>query len=155
MTNTSSWCVHRRRRDRTFPHWVGRLPFSINGKQEELCTSPRNNTRLRQAKITTDGMESLMAKQQIEHGEQNKRKLKPGNRFISVRFDDRGGVIEFGIFIVGWDRKPDQLLGGGRFEETDLQRVAVELSEWAHDFALCDAEAEGYMRAVDDYEKRK
>jgi hypothetical protein len=96
-----------------------------------------------------------MATERIEYAERNKRKLKPGNRYISVRFDDREGVVEFGIFIVGWDGKPDQLLGGGRFEEKDLQLVAAELNEWARDFALCDAEAEGYLQAVDDHEKQK
>jgi hypothetical protein len=96
-----------------------------------------------------------MTKERIEHVELNKRQLKPGSRVVSVRYDDRECVIEFEIFIVGCDGKLDQCLGGGRFEEKDLQRVATELSKWAHDFALCDAEAEGYMQAVDDSEKRK
>ena len=95
-----------------------------------------------------------MATERLEYAEPNKRELKPGNRVISVRFDDRRGVIEFEIFIVGWDGKPDQILGGGRFEEKDLQLVAAQLNEWAHDFALCDAQAEGYVQAVEEAEAR-
>jgi hypothetical protein len=96
-----------------------------------------------------------MTKERIEYLERNKRELKSGSRVVIARFDEYTSVIEFGVFYVGLDGKPHPLPGGGRFEEKDLQRVAAELSEWAHDFALCDAEAEGYMRAVDDSEKRK
>jgi hypothetical protein len=46
------------------------------------------------------------------------------------------------------------LVGSGAFEEQDLERVAAELSQLAHDFELCDAQAEGYMQAVEDTEKR-
>jgi hypothetical protein len=46
-----------------------------------------------------------------------------------------------------------RVFGGGAFEEKDLQRIAAELTQLAHDFELCDAHAEGYMQAVEEADK--
>jgi hypothetical protein len=76
----------------------------------------------------------------------------PGGRFVETRYD--GHIVEFEIFLVTSDKPKLRVFGGGAFEEADLQRVAAHLTRLARDFELCDAQAEGYMQAVEEADKR-
>jgi hypothetical protein len=80
---------------------------------------------------------------------------KPGTRFVKTRYDGVSGIVEFSVFLVMSDDQKLRVFGGGAFEEKDLQSVAAELSKLARDFELCDAQAEGYMQAVEDAEKKE
>jgi hypothetical protein len=64
-------------------------------------------------------------------------------RVVKTRYDNIARVIEFKIFVVQPDGKKARVLGGGAFEEQDLERVAAKLSELARDFALSEAEGTG------------
>ncbi len=76
-----------------------------------------------------------------------------GSRFVETRYDSTSGIVEFNIFLVTSDDPKLRVFGGGAFEEKDLQRIAAELTQLAHDFELCDAHAEGYMQAVEEADK--
>jgi hypothetical protein len=79
---------------------------------------------------------------------------KPGSRFVETKYDSTSGIVEFNVFLVTSDDPKLRVFGSGAFEEKDLQSVAAELGKLAHDFELCDAQAEGYIQAVEDAEKR-
>jgi hypothetical protein len=64
---------------------------------------------------------------QNEHSEKE-------SRIVKVRYDDTTGVIDFGIFVVRPDGKKARVLGGGAFEEQDLDRVAEELINLADNY---------------------
>ena|SRR5271166_6670353 len=80
--------------------------------------------------------------------ESTERKL--GSRFVETRYDGKSGIVEFNIFVVTSDEPKLRVLGGGAFEERDLQCVAEELTQLMHDFALFDAQLEGYMQDVEE-----
>lgn len=76
-----------------------------------------------------------------------------GSKFVETRYDANSGIVEFIIYLVTSDDPKLRVFGGGAFEEKDLQRIAAELTQLAHDFELCDAETEGYMQAVEEADK--
>ncbi len=76
-----------------------------------------------------------------------------GSRFVETRYDANSGIVEFNIYLVTSDEPKLRVFGGGAFEEKDLQCVAAEFTQLAHDFELCDAQAEGYTQAVDEADK--
>jgi hypothetical protein len=91
---------------------------------------------------------------QVAQPERKCSERRPGTRFVETSYDSVSGTIQFNVFIVTSDNPKLCVFGGGAFEEKDLQSVAAELSQLAHDFELCDAQAEGYMQAVEEAEKR-
>jgi hypothetical protein len=78
---------------------------------------------------------------------------RAGNRFVETSYDSISGIVEFNMFVVTPDEPKSRVFGGGAFEEKDLQRVAAELTQLAHDFELSDAQGEGYMQAVEEADK--
>jgi hypothetical protein len=79
---------------------------------------------------------------------------QPGTRFVETRYGSPSGIVEFNMFLTTSNDPNLRVFGSGAFEEKDLQCVAAELSKLARDFELCDAQAEGYMQAVEDAERR-
>jgi hypothetical protein len=78
--------------------------------------------------------------------------LERESRIVEVEYEEITRVIEFGIFVVQPDGKKARVLGGGAFEEQDLDRVAEELVNLANDFAYDDAQAEGYFQEIEEDE---
>jgi hypothetical protein len=80
--------------------------------------------------------------------EQNKwpDESQPERRIIKLRYDEITRVIEFRIFVVRPDGKKARVLGGGAFEEQDLDRVTEELVKLANDFAIHAAQVEGFLQ---------
>ena len=84
--------------------------------------------------------------------EENKRpdESQPERRIIKIRYDNITRVIEFRIFVVQPDGIKARVLGGGAFEEQDLDRVAKELTELANDFAYHAAQVEGFFQEIEE-----
>lgn len=93
-----------------------------------------------------------MAKQlkKVEQSGTKSAERKLGSRFVETRYDSNSGMVEFNIFVVTSDQPKLRVFGGGAFEEKDLQCVAEELTQLAHDFALFDAQLEGYVQEVEE-----
>ena len=60
---------------------------------------------------------------------------QPGRRIVKTYYEQTTRVIEFKIFVVRPDGKKARVLGGGAFEQQDLDRVAQELVNLANEFA--------------------
>ena len=88
-----------------------------------------------------------MAKQ-LKQIEQSERE----NRIVEVEYDKITRVIEFKIFVVRPDGKKARVLGGGAFEEQDLDRVAENIGELANDFAFQAAEDERLIKEFEESE---
>jgi hypothetical protein len=61
---------------------------------------------------------------------------QPERRIVKFEFEEITRVFEFKIFAVQPDGKKGRVVGGGAFEEQDLERVAEELINLADDEAL-------------------
>ena len=79
-------------------------------------------------------MELLMAENRMKENERPDES-QPGRRIVEVEYEEITRVIEFKIFVVRPDGKKARVLGGGAFEEQDLDRVAQELVNLANEFA--------------------
>ena len=60
-------------------------------------------------------------------------------------------VVEFKVYVVRHG-KEEETFGGGAVKKEDLTRVATELSEFAHQLEISEAEEKGYRRAIDEQE---
>ena len=58
---------------------------------------------------------------------------QPGRRIVKTYYEQTTRVIELKIFVVRPDGKKARVLGGGAFEQQDLDRVAQELVNLAND----------------------
>ena len=88
-----------------------------------------------------------------------KKKERPGEsqperrrRIIELQYDAYTRVIEFRIFVLRPDGERARALGGGAFEEQDLERVAEKLIKLADDFAVHAAQVEGFIQGIEDRE---
>jgi hypothetical protein len=76
---------------------------------------------------------------------------QPERRIIETQYEETTRVIEFKIFVVRPDGKKARVLGGGAFEQQDLDRVAQELVNLANEFAY-DEPLEEIEEGEDLYE---
>jgi hypothetical protein len=93
-----------------------------------------------------------MAKEskRVEQSGTKSTERKLGSRFVETRYDSKSGIVEFDIFVVTSEQPKLRVFGGGAFEVKDLQCVAEELTQLTHDFALFDAQLEGYLQDVEE-----
>jgi hypothetical protein len=96
-------------------------------------------------------MELVMAKNRMK---ENKRphESQPERRIVEVEYEETTRVIEFKIFVVRPDGKKTRVLGGGAFEEQDLDRVAQELVNVANEFAYYEAMMVGDFEEIEEDE---
>jgi hypothetical protein len=87
-------------------------------------------------------MELPMPKNRVK---ENKRpdESNAERRIIETQFDEIMRVIEFKVYAVQPDGKA-RVVGGGAFEEQDLEQVAEELIDLADRYA----DSEAYMRGL-------
>ncbi len=77
---------------------------------------------------------------------------QPGRRIVEVEYEEITRVIEFKIFVVQPDGTKARMLGGGAFEEQDLDRVAEELVKRADDSAFHAVQVEGFLQGIEESE---
>ncbi len=77
---------------------------------------------------------------------------QPERRIVEAEYEETTRVIEFKIFVVRPDGKKARVLGGGAFEEQDLDRVAEELVNLANDFAYDEAMMVGDFEDIEEDE---
>jgi hypothetical protein len=104
-----------------------------------------------------DNRSLLMAKskqREMLMPEENKRpdesQPERRRRIIELQYDAYTRVIEFRIFVLRPDGERARALGGGAFEEQDLERVAEELIKLADDFAYHAAQVEGFFQEIEE-----
>ena len=80
-----------------------------------------------------------------------KGQLKPGEKVVKAYLLQDVNVVEFKVCVVRHG-KEEETFGGGAVKKEDLTRVAAELSEFARQLELSEAEEKGYRRAIDERE---
>jgi hypothetical protein len=126
-----------------------------DGKQRTFSPIAEGDAGLAPDKFHHRQKGPIMGKQ-LKQNEQFRTKFTertPGSRFVETRYDSISAIVEFNMLVVTPDKRKLRVFGGGAFEEKDLQRIAEELTQLAHDFELSDAQAEGYMQAVEEADK--
>jgi hypothetical protein len=78
-----------------------------------------------------------------------KGQLKPEEKVLKAHLIKDVNVVEFKVYVVRHG-KEEETFGGGAVKKEDLTRVAMELSEFAHQLELSEAEEQGYRRAKDE-----
>jgi hypothetical protein len=81
--------------------------------------------------------------------ETKKGQLKPGEKVVKAYLLQDVNVVEFKVCVVR-NGKEEEAFGGGAIKKEELTRVATELSEFAHQLELSEAEEKGYRRAKDE-----
>jgi hypothetical protein len=80
-----------------------------------------------------------------------KGQLKPEEKVLKAHLIKDVNVVEFKVYVVRHG-KEEETFGGGAVKKEDLTRVAMELSEFAHQLELSEAEEKGYRHAIDERE---
>jgi hypothetical protein len=112
---------------------------------ELLCLRVRGRSRAGKGKYRQKRRDIMSTKQK-----QNLNRAKPkaeANKKI-VDVDVFRKVVEFKVRSVV-NGKEERAFGGGAFKQEDIRHIIAELSEFARQLELSDAEARGYWRAFD------
>jgi hypothetical protein len=73
-------------------------------------------------------------------------------RIVKVDYEEITRVIEFKIFAVQPDGKKGRVVGGGAFEEQDLDRVVHKLAKLAEDFVFNEGQMHGFFQEIEEGE---
>jgi hypothetical protein len=88
-----------------------------------------------------------MSTEQKQNLNRAKPKAEANKKIVDV--DVFRKVVEFKVRSVV-NGKEERAFGGGAFKEEDIRHIIAELSDFARQLELSDAEARGYGRALAD-----